>query len=260
MARRKKGGGDAGPGSGDWLNTYADMVTLLLTFFILLFSMSSLDAAKFNMLVSAFTSDNASSDQIVIFAQSNGSLENTAVNGGPDEEADRIIDMDDVFEYLQNYVAQNNLQGSVEVSQGDGYVFLRFMDEMLFQPNSYRLKDPNNMEILNTVGYGIRMIQDDVEMISVTGHTAAIIGNDDYPISDWELSSQRANVVVTYLEEQAGVSGEKMLGVGFGKNRPIAGNDTAEGMAKNRRVEILISSENPITEQMDNVYEKLMEE
>jgi chemotaxis protein MotB len=260
MARRNKGGGGGGPGSGDWLNPYADMVTLLLTFFILLFSMSSLDAAKFNMLVSAFSSDSTSSDQIVIFAQSDGSLENTASEGGPDEEAPEAIDLESVYQRILEIIQNSGAEGSVEVSKGDGYVFISFMDEMLFQPNSARLKDPSNMEILSQVGYAIRMVENEVEMISVNGHTAAIPDNPDYPVSDRELSSQRADVVLMYLEDNVGVDGTKLLSVAWGKNRPIAENTTAEGMSKNRRVEILISAENPITDQLDNVYEKLMEE
>jgi chemotaxis protein MotB len=260
MARRKKGGGGGGPGSGDWLNTYADMVTLLLTFFILLFSMSSMDSAKFNMLVSAFTSDSSSSDQIVIYAQSDGTLENTAENGGPDEEEIELTDLEDVYQRILEIIRNSGAEDSVEVSKGDGYVFISFMDEMLFQPNSARLKDPDNMEILSQVGYAIRMVEDDVAMISVNGHTAAIPDNPDYPVSDRELSSQRANVVLMFLEDTVGVDGTKMLAVAWGKNRPIADNNTAEGMSRNRRVEILISADNPITDQMDNVYEKLMEE
>jgi chemotaxis protein MotB len=260
MARRKKGGGGGGPGSGDWLNTYADMVTLLLTFFILLFSMSSMDSAKFNMLVSAFTSDSSSSDQIVIFAQSDGTLDASASQGGPDEEVIEITDLEDVYQRILQIIKESGAEESVEVSKGEGYVFISFMDEMLFQPNSARLKDPSNMEILSQVGYAIRMVENEVEMISVNGHTAAIPDNPDYPVSDRQLSSQRADVVLMYLEDNVGVDGSKLLTVAWGKNRPIADNTTAEGMSRNRRVEILISAENPITEQMDNVYEKLMEE
>jgi chemotaxis protein MotB len=261
MARRKKDSA-RGPGSGDWLNTYADMVTLLLTFFILLYSMSSLDAAKFNMLVSAFTSDRSSSDQIVIFAQADGSLEDTASQAGPDStnEEQEITDLEEVYLRLQEIIKESGAEDSVELSKGDGYVFISFMDEMLFQPNSARLKDPSNMEILSQVGYAIRMVEDEVELISVNGHTAAIPDDPNYPVSDRELSSQRADVVLMYLEDNVGVDGTKLLCVAWGKNRPIAENTTAEGMSRNRRVEILISADNPIADQMDNVYEKLMEE
>ncbi|MDL2232223.1 OmpA family protein [Ruminococcaceae bacterium OttesenSCG-928-L11] len=257
MARRKKGGGDGGGGGGDWLNTYADMVTLLLTFFILLFSMSSLDAAKFNMLVSAFASDSQSSDQIVIFATGDGSYESAANKGEVDAELN-IEDLSSIYEALREYINANNLDDSVEVAKGEGYVFIRFMDEMLFQPNSARLKNPN-MDILDFVGYGIKSIEHEVNMISVNGHTAAIPNDPDYAVSDRELSSQRANVVLRYLEDVSGVDSEKLIQVAFGKWKPFESNETEEGRAKNRRVEILISAENPIANQLDNVYEKLLE-
>lgn len=257
MARKKKADGGGG-GGGEWLNTYADMVTLLLTFFILLFSMSSLDAAKFNMLVNAFASTGESSDRIIIIAKPTeavGQLD-ADINGAVSIED--VQDLDSVFISILKYIEENGIQNQVEVSKGEGYVFIRFMDEMLFQPNSARLKNPN-MEILNFVGIAIKSIENDVEMISVNGHTAEILENPNYAVSDRELSSARANVVLMYMEDSVGVDSSKLVQVACGKNMPFASNATQEGMAKNRRVEILISSDNPIADQLENVYEKLVQ-
>lgn len=256
MARKRSS--DSGGASSEWLNTYADMVTLLLTFFILLFSMSSLDAAKFNLFVTAASSGGTSPDKIII------SLDPTArnVEGGNNEWEGEItlevVDLQAIAKAIQDFIEQNNAQNSVEVSHGEGYVFIQFMEDMLFQPNSARLKDPN-MEILNFVGQAIKSVQNDVELISVNGHTAAIPGNPDYAVSDRDLSSARANVILRYFEDNVGVDSSKLVQVAWGKWRPYDSNETEAGRAKNRRVEILISADNPIADQLDNVYEQLRE-
>lgn len=256
MARKKKGGG--GPGSGDWLNTYADMVTLLLTFFILLFSMSSLDAAKFNMLVRAFASSHGSSQQIVIDAEGNDPELKGGTPPAASSDIEEIDTLDDIYEALKQYIADNDLQEKVQVSHDEGYVFIRFMDDMLFEPNSARLKQAD-LEILNFVGYGIKSIQDQAEMIRIDGHTAAIPEDPDYAVSDRILSSERANNVLMHFEDEIGIDPSKLIQMGFGKWFPFADNSTAEGKQMNRRVEILISGQNVVTEELERIYEKLVE-
>lgn len=257
MARKKKADSGGG-GGGDWLNTYADMVTLLLTFFILLFSMSKMDAAKFNMLVKAFASDNGTADTIVIKGTTEEGADQT---GMADLTGDQEIveDMEDIYKALKEFVEAQNLEDSVDVSKGDGWVFIRFMNDMLFEPNSAILK-PQDREILNFVGTGIKSVQSDTQSISIVGHTAAIPGAPDYRVSDRQLSTDRANAVLMFFEDDIGIDGTKLFAQGYGKWKPFADNETEEGRSQNRRVEILISSEgNSLSEQLDNVYEKLVE-
>ena len=257
---RKKGGDSGGPGSGDWLNTYADMVTLLLTFFILLFSMSSMDSSKFNLLVKAFASDVGSADRIIIQSIGDGEFQDGASKGPLEsvpEDANELVELADVYEYLKAYIDNNQLSQKVEISQGEGYIFIRFMDDMLFEPNSARLKQ-SDLEILNFVGYGIKSVQNQAELIRIDGHTAAIPENPNYQVSDRILSSDRANTVLMYFEDTIGIDSKKMIAVTFGKNYPFTSNDNEADRSKNRRVEILISSQNQLTDQMENIYEKLI--
>lgn len=262
MARRKRASG-GGPGSGDWLNTYADMVTLLLTFFILLFSMSSLDAAKFNMLVLAFASDGKASDKIVINGVAEGDEHSGNLPQGEENANEEITDVDDeklaeIAQQLKEFLEKQQSSDSVSVSQGEGYVLIRFMNDMLFEPNSAVLK-PADKEILKFVGNGIKSVENEVEMISINGHTAAIPGDPNYAVSDRLLSSDRANTVLMYFEDTIGIDPLKMQAVGWGKYKPFTTNDTEEGRSKNRRVEILLSTENLLSDQLDNIYEKLVE-
>lgn len=261
MARKKSSGG-GGPGAGDWLNTYADMVTLLLTFFILLYSMSTMDAAKFNMLVAAFASDKDSSSKIIIKGEGEGNAQTGSTTGPEFAEGaanTEIQDLQDIFQYLKDYVEKESLAESINVEQtADGTIYIRFMNDMLFEPNSARLK-PADLEILDFIGYGIKSVQGSAEMIAIHGHTAAVPDNPDYQVSDRTLSSNRANTVLMYFEDTIGIDSQKLYSVGWGKNMPIAPNDTEENRAKNRRVEILISGDNLLRDQLDNIYEKLVE-
>ena len=129
-------------------------------------------------------------------------------------------------------------------------------DDMLFQANSAVLK-PEDLKLLEFLGYAVKSVQDEAAMIAVIGHTAAVPGSPDYSVSDRILSSSRANTVLMYLEDEIGIQPEKLISVGWGKNSPVASNDTSEGRARNRRVEILISGKNVLQEQLENIYEEL---
>jgi len=256
MARKKGGGKGDGSSGNEWLNTYCDMVTLLLTFFVVLFSMSSLDSAKFNMMVKAFASELRSSDSIIIFAEGTEGTP-TFDEKNPFEDGEReVFDMEEVFQMLMGYIEENQLTDSVQVAKGDGYVFIRFMDNMLFEANSARLK-PADLEILNFVGYGIKTIQNQAELIRIDGHTAAIPENPNYEVSDRVLSSERANSILMYFEDVIGIDPKKLVQTAYGKQVPIADNNDPVERSRNRRVEIFISSENIMAEQLHNIYEQL---
>ncbi|HHY53226.1 MAG TPA: OmpA family protein [Clostridiales bacterium] len=148
----------------------------------------------------------------------------------------------------------------MRISQGDGFIFIQFMDNLLFEPNSARLKS-SDLDLLNFVGMGIKSVQDQLKLVRIDGHTAAIPEDPDYPVSDRLLSSERANSVLMYFEDVIGIRPELLVQMGYGKQVPLPGNtnSTEEERSKNRRVEIYISTENDLREQLDNIYEKLVE-
>lgn len=240
---------------GNWMDTYGDMVTLLLTFFVMLFSMSSVDQEKFDVIVKAFSKMNAETQQIITAPVGDG--DDMATNQGdfppPGEQLDLQKDLpknfDELYQYLKEYVKQNGMEGSVEVKKGDGAVFIRFEDSIFFNPDSFDLK-PTGTDILDFLGNCLKNVEEQILTININGHTAAVPNVENYRISDWRLSSERASSVAIYLEERKGIPPKKMIPIGYGKNFPTATNDTAEGRKKNRRVDMMIiSTESNMTDE-----------
>ncbi|WKY45509.1 flagellar motor protein MotB [Eubacteriaceae bacterium ES2] len=237
MGRRKKGGGN-GPNKDAWLNTYADMITLILVFFVLLFSMSTIDAAKYELLVEMFNP--------TAIQDPSGSATDTAVNDtSPDQE---VVDLEELYQYLTQYVESRGLQDQIQVSQGENVVGIQFMSSMFFNPDSAVLT-AQGRQLMMDIGTAIRDVQDRIKAIRVDGHTAVA----DSPISDRDLSTDRANAVLKFLEAGYVSDPSKLLAVGYGQYHPIASNDTEEGRAKNRRVEIIISQDQDLIQDFQTI-------
>lgn len=250
MAREKKSM-DQG-GGGEWMNTYADLVTLLLCFFILLFTMSSVEEEKWEALVRSFR--RMYGQEIVV--------EDPNANVDP---GDIVIDPDDVglpddfgelAQYFQEVVDENNFSGDVQITGNEYVVFIQFNNNLLFDPNSSNLRQPAR-EFLNIIGDSINHVAPQIKMIRINGHTAVATISSGERVTDRELSTQRANSVLMYLEDVKDVEPEKLIAIGYGRNYPIADNSTEEGRSKNRRVEIIIMAENKATDGGTSVFDIL---
>ncbi|QIB70552.1 flagellar motor protein MotB [Aminipila butyrica] len=208
-----------------WLLTYSDMITLLLALFIIMYSMSTIDAAKFKAV-----------------AESMGqALNNPKMVEAPtsDEKSDgeKITDMERLAKEVKSYIKKNNLQGQVEVTGTDSYVKIDLKDTLLFIPDSDQLIDGNStvlLELKDLMGE----YYSQVRHISIRGHTAFVSGTNEQ--FSWQLSANRALTVVNFLAAN-GMSGDKFSIEGYSHYSPVGNNDTEEGRAKNRRVEIYIT-------------------
>lgn len=227
MMKRNKGSGGA-----SWMDTYGDMVTLLLCFFVLLCSMSTLDQQKWQKLVQSFNPD---AIEEVTEMMGNGG-DQTGMT-----QADVDQNINELYEQLQNYAAQQQAAENISVTKGDGYVFVSFRDAIFFEGDSYTLL-PEGQAVLDNVAQILQQASDSIDEIRILGHTAqSTPGRMNNVQVDRFLASNRATVVLVYLQEKNILDPARMVSVGYGQWRPVADNGTAEGRAENRRVEMIIT-------------------
>lgn len=233
MARRKKSSG--GEGGANWMDTYGDMVTLLLTFFVMLYASSSFDEAKWQYILQAFTSHGTNVNTIVAPENPDSDSDDPFVT---DELKDGELPetFDQLYQYLVNYVESNKLSDAVEVKKGESNVYLKFQNHIFFAGDSDVLLD-SGKKVLNAIGTGVKAVDDKIMIVKVCGHTAVSPGSK---IDDMTLSSGRAVNVGNYLRDKKICAPEKLISAGYGSFRPVAPNNSEVNRAKNRRVEIVI--------------------
>ncbi|PLR79153.1 flagellar motor protein MotS [Bacillus sp. V3-13] len=225
-------------GAPGWMVTYSDLITLILVFFILLFSMSQLDVQKFKAI-----SDSFQGRQSLDFNPSVVPAENSAGEQNLDQEGKQggLENEEDSLEALladvQAYLKENGLADAIVASRTERGVVLVLQEQVLFESGEATILSKANA-FLDVVGV---LLKDIPNLVKVEGHT------DNRPIttyrypSNWELSSARAGSVIRYLTENHGLDSSRFIAVGYGDTRPIVSNNSSENLAKNRRVEIIIS-------------------
>ncbi len=229
--------------TGEWLNTYADMVTLLLTFFVLLFACSNLDETKLQFIFQAFKSHGKYINQAVTKQDPSAENEGGTTDNGdnPGGEGTMPQSYEELYSYLSEKFDMLNISDNVAIEQGAAHLTLRFDNSVFFDGDSYILKQEGR-EVLREIAPGIHAIDNSIDKMIVVGHTSEGISYQN----DYTLSSLRACSVVNFLDQipiggQVGtIDGSKYRVEGDGKNNPLYDNSTAEGRAKNRRVEITI--------------------
>lgn len=253
-----------------WLDTYSDMVTLMLTFFVLLFAMSTMSSAKWQKLVKAFqqnagtyaqASGNVSggTGSIILPAaageSSSGSGGNSAVSSGG-QAVTKVKNFDDLYPYFKQYVEQHDLQSQVQLYRGDGYTFLSFNNSIFFDGDSANLR-PESKTILDFLCGAFVGIPDQIGEIRFYGHTAKVTSTDtpERQAFDRDLSDDRAKNVLLYVQGKGIIGGDKLVSEGYGEYRPVVKDDGTEAArARNRRVEIYISEAGKTQDVLDQVY------
>ena len=251
MALKKKKGG--GEGGANWMDTYGDMVTLLLCFFVLLYSMSTIDQEKWMLIVQSFNKTAlVSTDDTPRGPEGDGEQED---GGGMPATTEMDSKMEELLQFLQDTAAAQ-ADDTIVVSQGDGYIYVSFNSSIFFAGDKYELL-PEGKAIIDSILPTLNEAAPYIDELVVSGHTASAQGRYDVKW-DYELSSMRAVEVVAYmLQNSAELDPARVQAMGYGQWRPVAGNDDESERTKNRRVEMTISGkdlENTLSDSITQYY------
>lgn len=224
-----------------WLLTYADLMNLLLIFFIVLYAMSQVDVAKFNQLA-----------QSLNVALGNSSLseyiDNTAAGGKslialpadsssvvPSQLEDQQID--ELKKQVDQVIEKKGLKGEIDVAVQERGVVISINAQLLFKSGSAEIEATSKP----TIGeIGDILLQVPGKQIKIEGHTDNDpINSPQFP-SNWDLSSARSTNILRLLVDKTHVDPKAISSVGYGEFRPLVPNTTEENKAKNRRVDIVI--------------------
>ncbi len=213
-----------------WLLTYSDLITLLLAFFIIMYSMSKVDTAKFERVSRALQSVLRGNSQAILLGNAS-LLEENSGDGGIGSGDLKVLKRS-----FDKMLADQGLEGKITATLEKRGLVIRIAESTFFDLGSADLM-PQAASVLDLITELITKIPNHIR---VEGHTDNLpIKSARYP-SNWELSVNRATVCVRYLIEKHGFNPEKIAALGYGEYRPIASNDTVDGRNKNRRVDIIV--------------------
>ena len=232
-------------GSPAWMNTYGDMVTLLLTFFVLLFSFSTVDADKWKALVESFSGKVEISAPQLSLDPSTRMDELILALGTPAPTPKGDIEdekrFDELYRKIKNHVQEKGLDNELNVSKDDGTIIIRVMDSALFDSGQDKIRQ-DALTMLSNIISIFDQYDDAIKEIHVEGHTDNVPISSSRFKSNWDLSTSRAVSVIQYCIEHSHLSPMKYAAAGYGEYHPIADNNTEEGKARNRRVDFVLIS------------------
>lgn len=263
---RRKRHGEAQENRDRWMITYADLITLLLIFFVILFAMSSLDTDKYNIVTSSLSESfksgspvleggngildagkitenkqgNAAGDANAIAkptAEPEDKTENEAPSARELAFREQETKLAELMGVITTYVKENNLGEQIFVADKPQGIEITLSDRFLFDAGKADLKSPALPALQQLSG----LFKDIGATISIEGHT------DNTPVSaasryndNWELSGARALSVLRFFIDSEGLNPDTFQYAGYADTRPTADNTTAAGKQKNRRVEIIV--------------------
>ncbi|MCL2020964.1 MAG: flagellar motor protein MotD [Betaproteobacteria bacterium] len=242
-----------------WLVSYADFITLLFAFFVVMYALSTINEGKYRVLSESLNIAFRSlvTDQKAVVASGPPVAPPVIVPAPPapakevdDARSQRRSRMRNMARDIMDALAPLVREGKVRVLETSRGVTVEINDSVLFAPGQARLETPS-VSALEAVGAVLAASE---YPITIEGHTDNIpIRTAQFP-SNWELSAMRATTVLRLFAD-VGVDPNKLTAIGYGEQRPVESNDTVEGRARNRRVSILIDSMAP--ESPSEVLEEL---
>lgn len=249
-----------------WLITYADLITLLMIFFVMMYSMSRVDAEKFRAIADALsvTLGGGTPAQVELSTSpsgpsliDSGSPQQNSQIPGPDAEPQvnpdynnpsrgeengegnanlETLTIEGIKAKLDQFALDNQIQTKLVSSIEERGLVVSIQDTLLFSSGSAEIT-PNAHEILQKISSVLAAAPN---YIKVEGHTDNLPINTERFPSNWELSVLRATNVVHILIEEGGINSKRLSAAGYGECRPIAENTTVKGRSLNRRVDLVI--------------------
>ena len=239
MAKKKKQAEEA---SALWMVTYTDMVQLMLCFFVALFNPEDVDSSQIAAMISTFQNRGlgANIGGNTLSSGMSADLGNT-INSLPSMERGRALGMAlrRAVSLFQPEVRSNK----VKVTQDERGLVISLASDAFFNPASARVNIDETREILARVAALLNSSEVGGRKARIEGHTDAVDVDPAGPWQDnWQLSSERARAVLRYLTD-FGVDERRFQVAGFADTMPVSSNESPEGRAYNRRVDIVIIDE-----------------
>jgi chemotaxis protein MotB len=238
IKREKKGP----KGAPNWMVTYGDMTTLLLTFFILMFTTAEIEGRELQLILSAFRGSLGMQSGGLTLSQGVLAELGQQIESLPSKErGDRLAkSVERAVSIFQPEVKSRR----VKITEDERGIVISLVADAFFESGSPELT-PEGVRVVNKMGRFLSDESFEGNVIRVEGHT------DNRPIppgsgiaeiypTNWELSAARAVRVVRVLDEDHGIEGDRLQAIGYGEHQPVESNDIEEGRAYNRRIEVVI--------------------
>jgi chemotaxis protein MotB len=242
MARKKKSDGGGGPGAPLWMATYGDMVTLVLCFFVLLYSFSTIDAKKFEALSvslqNAFNIMPGGPSQTSSASLQDGALGEGAGDAPRATDSDQTANANRVLAMVREALKDELMSDEITIVTNERGVVVSLSEQLIFSEGSAKVH-PESLRILYKIGSVLNRIPNH---ISVEGNTDSNPPLRSIYGDNWGLSSARASAVTSYLNDSIKIPAGRLRAVGLGSSAPLVPNNSPENMRLNRRVDIVILS------------------
>jgi chemotaxis protein MotB len=225
---------DKPAGAPGWMTTFADLMSLLLTFFVLLLSFSNTEVVKFRELAGSMREAFGLKSELALSDMPSG--ESILPEHDAKEGEGEGPQVDELEQELRDAMAETQTPGEALKRLEDGTIVLQLEGDLMFGSGDARL-NPRALPVLSIIAGKLRATEYSLDIV---GHTDDVpIATAVYP-SNWELSAARAGQAVRYLTEQ-GVEPRRLRAIGQADTVPVAANDGPKNRAANRRVELIFT-------------------
>jgi len=234
-------------GAPEWMTTYGDLVTLLMCFFVLLFAFSEIDAQKFEAVMESFQgsagvleSGKSLSEDALIF---DASPENDTTPETTDTKELEIIEeiLQEMASEIEGELNEKGLDGQIEFEIKDSKLIILLPNSVLFDPARAELKE-ESFSVLSILGGTLQNELFELGTFRIEGHTDNLPINTIRFPSNWKLSAARATSVLRFFRDELDFQENRFAISGYSDTQPKETNDTPEGRAQNRRVEVIIEN------------------